>query len=176
VSGWLADQLPAYLTEDPLFGGFVGVFTTLANQTRAHTDALEHLADLDVTPGPMLRYLAQWLAFDGIDPALDDQRQRHLVAQLGAIVAGRGTRRGLTALLSLLTEEEVDVTDTAGGVGPPTKVVTVRVQNTAWLTSDQLHDLVLDEIPADCTLRLYVQGREVTTAPKVACRADHATD
>lgn len=174
ATDWLAEQLPAYLVEDRLFRTFLAVFTELAGETRVHGDALAHLADLDVTAGPMLRYLGQWLAFGEIDPGLPDHRQRELLGRLGSIVAWRGTRRGLTELFTLLTQDEVEVT-AAGPTspdGPRRKIVTVRVANTAWLTPEQFIKFVGNEIPADCTLTLVVNGHELTKAATGSRRRD----
>lgn len=174
MTSWLADQLPAYLLEDRRFSDFLAIFAALAGETRVHGDCLPYLVDVDVTPGPILRYLAHWLAFDELDPGLPDLRQRQLVSSLAGIVAWRGTRRGLIELLTLLTEDEVVVTSGApapiGGISAlpvasrvaGDKVVTVRVANTAWLTAEQFTEFVRNEIPADCTLELIVDGRALT--------------
>lgn len=183
MSNWLADQLPSCLLDDAFMRGLIEVFAAVAAQTRAHGDALPYLADLDVTPGPMLRYLAQWVAFDALDPELPEGRQRDVVRQLGYIVAWRGTRRGLTALLRVMTDDDVEVETTspdddqerprparpgevtvgeAAGQGP--KLVTVRVANTAQMTPQRFWQLVAEEIPADCVLRLFVDGRELMPA------------
>jgi phage tail-like protein len=164
VSGWLADQLPAYLLDDKFFRDFIALFTELAAETRVHSDSLPYLADIDVTPGPMLRFMGQWLAFDQIDPSLPDERQRDLLSRLGSILAWRGTRRGVTELLALLTGDEVEVTVDPTPTARGAKAVTVHVANSAWLTPEQFLQFVANEIPADCTLQLYVDNRELTAA------------
>jgi phage tail-like protein len=174
MSTWLTDQLPSYLLEDPFFRGLVEVFAALAAETRAHGDALPYLADLDVTPAPMLRFLGQWVGFDAIDPELSRVRHQEIVSQLGDVVAWRGTRLGLTTLLTMLTEDEADVVDStdAGAQQGGAKVVTVRVRNTAWMTPERFLELVENEIPADCHLRLFLRDHELTSG--VPARGGHA--
>lgn len=163
---WLLKQLPALYRDDDFFSRFVALFDELGQRTNDIAEMLPDLADVTITPAPMVRYIAGWLGVNYLDPALPMDRQRKLVAQLGGLLGWRGTERGLIRLLEVLTEGDVRIED-GGGVyadrGAPRnpKRVTVHVSTAGQVPIEQLADLVRDEIPADCRLVLRVGGQLV---------------
>jgi phage tail-like protein len=174
---WLLDQLPSYLASDDFFARFVAMFAELAEGTLAHADALPHLADVDVTPDAMVPFLASWMGVGTVDDTLPGDRQRLLVARLGAIQAWRGTRRGLCDVLELVTGAPATVVDSGGiyaeGEAPRgQRHVVVRVETAGSVTREHLFAFVSDEVPTDCSFELEIGDDDASvTTPRRRRRA-----
>jgi phage tail-like protein len=159
--------------QDDFFRRFVGIFQEVATSYVEAADGVEHVADPMVAPAPLLPWLGSWLGTNVIDPSLDVDTQRRLVAAAGQTLAWRGTRRGLTEWLHVLTGGPVLIDDPGGvhreGEAPvQAPIVRVRVISTGWLPEDEFVELVRAELPAHVGLELFVGDRLVTTPPEPA--------
>lgn len=163
---WLLAQLPMGMLEDDFFRRFVSIFQDVATTVLEGADNLQNVVDPSVTPTPMLPYMASWLGVRSLDPSLPESLKRRILAESGDILAWRGTRRGLVALLELLCEGEVDVVETGGvwreGEAPRgTGRVEVRVDAPRWASTADFVALVLDELPAHLPAFIFVGGELV---------------
>jgi phage tail-like protein len=168
---WLLDQLPVGMVQDDFFRRFVGIFQEIATSYVEGADGVEHVADPSVTPAPLLPWLGSWLGTSVIDASLDIDTQRRLVIASGHTMAWRGTRRGLTEWLHVLTGGPVLIDDPGGvhreGEAPQhPPVVRIRVISTGWLPEDEFITLVRAELPAHVGLELFVGDRMVASPPE----------
>lgn len=169
---WLVAQLPLGMQDDDFLVRFVRIFQDVADGLLVHADGLPHLADLTVTPTPMVRWLAHWIGVDTIDERMDDVLQRALVDVLGDALQWRGTERGVRALLDLLAGPGVVVEDTGGirraaVAGPERPVdvgadtgghVTVRSPAPSYVGVEDYAALIRAAVPATVTLVVHVDG------------------
>jgi phage tail-like protein len=165
---WLLDQLPVGMVQDDFFRRFVSIFQEVATSYVEAADGVEHVADPTVAPAQLLPWLGTWLGTSVIDPSLDIDTQRRLVIASGRTMAWRGTRRGLTEWLNVLTGGPVLIDDPGGvhreGEAPELPpVVRIRVMSSGWLPEDEFVALVRAELPAHVGLELFVGDRLVTT-------------
>ncbi|MCU1497989.1 MAG: phage tail protein [Acidimicrobiales bacterium] len=172
---WLLNQLPTGMLDDDFFVRFVRIFQTVATTLMEGADNLEHVLDVTVAPVPMVRWLGTWLGVDDVDSALPHDIQRSIVATTGQMLAWRGTARGLSLFLEMVTGGPVEIVE-SGGVfaegqatpGPPT--IGVRVASSGWVQND--HDfvaLVRRELPIAASAEIRIGERLVwPTATPVA--------
>ncbi len=162
---WMLAQLPVGMQDDDFLMRFVRIFQDVADGLLVHADALPHLADLTVTPTPMVRWLGHWIGNDAIDERMDDVLQRALVDVFGASLQWRGTRRGLRQLLELLVGPGVEIEDTGGihredvdgGSGGHVNVTSST--SSSFVTDQDLAALIRAEVPASVTLAVHVNGQ-----------------
>lgn len=162
---WLVEQLPMVLRADPFLCDFLGIIQEVADGIQVHAENLTDIVDVTVTTSEMVRWIGTWVGVDNVDPSLSDERQRRLVRGRGRLLAWRGTRRGLQALLELITGAAVAITDTGRVVaaGEP-----VSAQPFVWVDVDRL-DAPLDymaavvaaELPPDVGFVVRVDGEAV---------------
>lgn len=163
---WLVNQLPVGMLGNDFFVRFVSIFQEMAETLMASADQVEHLPDAAVTPAPLLTYLASWIDVQTVDESLPEELQRLILQSSAKALALRGTRRGLTKYLEMLSGGPVEVED-GGGVWPeggaPDDVAWVRmsVPGTGHLSEDEFVALVRDEIPAHVRAELLVAGRRI---------------
>jgi phage tail-like protein len=163
---WLVGQLPVGMLEDNFFYRFASIFQEEAGTFLDAADNLDKVVDPALAPPAMVRFLAAWLALPPIDPTLDETYQRKLVMQAAKLRWWRGTKRGLSGLLELLTGSRVEIDD-SGGVSrqcssrPRCPKVRVRVGTTGWLSEEEFVELVKDEVPANVGLELFVGERRL---------------
>jgi len=111
---WLLNQLPMGMIEDDFFARFVGIFQNVATTLLDDVDNLENVVDVTVAPDPVVRWMGTWLAVGAIDPSLTDSLQRRIVRECATILAWRGTKRGMVALLELMSLGPATVEDSGG--------------------------------------------------------------
>lgn len=167
--GWLAEQLPRALSDDPFTRRFLRIFEDVAESVRRNVIAFEH--DLDVALGPMefVRWMGGWLALTA-PASLPEPRQRELVAAAGAMWRRRGTKPAVIRLLEAVTASSVEIDDGAGvfeegGAPPNRKAVVVRLGGRGGLTDEQLLELLRLEVPANTTLELDVTPDRLDDPP-----------
>ncbi len=183
---WLVGQLPLGLFEDDLLRRFVSIFQTIGDGVLDQVDNLGHLLDPAVAPTPMVRFLGQWLGEEALQGELDDLVARRWVAAGPELARWRGTARGLTLLLELVTGAPVVVTESgrvsvqgrdhntgsdsgsdsgsgwrssaAGHDGDHRRPspVVIRVSRLGALGPADLEALVRRELPAHVAFALYV--------------------
>lgn len=164
---WLVDQLPVGMLEDQFFVRFVSIFQELADTYVDAIDSVPASVDLSVAPPAFVRWLGGWIGLDSVDPGLPVAAQRAWVRDYGEVLAWRGTRRGLEALLRLLSGGPASVEEGGGsyaeGEAPAQSPAWVRMEvaSTGLLSEEDFVRLVRDEVPAHVTVELVVGGRRV---------------
>jgi phage tail-like protein len=163
---WLIGQLPVGMLQSDFFVRFVSIFQELGGSLMDDADLIDHVADSTVTPVPMLGHLASWIGVDTIDASLPEQLQRLILSSSAKALAHRGTRRGLTGYLEMLSGADAHVEE-GGGVWAegeaPGDVAWVRmtVAATGHLSEDEFVAIVRDEIPAHVRAELWVGDRRI---------------
>jgi phage tail-like protein len=162
---WVVRQLPMGMTEDDFFVRFVSIFQHMSNTVFEQIDTLPSLFDTAVAPDALVRAVGSWVGLDWVDPSFDDRVQRVLVRGYSAGLQWRGTRRGLTDLLTMITGEPPIIQD-SGGVyyeeapdRPPH--VRIVVANSGPATSRDLLRIIREELPASVTFELEIDGQRV---------------
>jgi phage tail-like protein len=154
------------MTEDDFFVRFVSIFQEVGGTVFDQIDMLPFVFDTAVAPDALVRAIGSWVGLDWVDPSLPDLAQRRLVRGYSALLPWRGTRKGLTELLHLITGVEPDIVD-SGGVylenEAPASVPHVRISVSASgpATDQDLLRIVREELPATVTFELEVAGRRV---------------
>jgi phage tail-like protein len=154
------------MLDDDFFYRFASIFQDQAGTYLDSIDNLEHVLDPAVAPPAMVRFLATWLALPPLEPSLDELYQRLFVQAAAKLRWWRGTRRGLSTMLELLTPGRVQVTE-SGGVfrqgeaGERAPWARVWVETTGWLPEAELVEVVRDEVPANVALELFVGERRL---------------
>ena len=166
---WLLNQLPVGMLEDAFFTNFVRIFQEQATTYLDEIDSLEHMIDLTVAPDAMVRYLGRWIGVQNIDARLPHEEQRRFVRESGEILAWRGTKRGLTKLLELISGGPVVVEETGGiyrehDAPHNPQRVRIQVQSTGWTTEADFLELIQAEIPASVSFEARVGDRVIWPA------------
>ena len=163
---WLVDQLPVGMAQSDFFVRFVGLFQELSSTLLDDADLVEHVADITVTPVPMLPCLAGWIGIDSVDESLPEDLQRLIVRSSATSLAHRGTVDGLRGFVEMLSGAPAEVVD-GGGIWregeAPHDVAWVRitVAGTGHLSEDEFVALVRDEVPAHVRVELWSDSRRV---------------
>lgn len=161
---WLLEQLPNGLLDSDFFVRFVSIFQEMAESLVGNADNVENLVDLTVAPTEFVRWLGSWIGVEGIDAALPDDLQRRIVESSAQTLAWRGTKRGLTKFLEMVSGGPAEVED-GGGVWRDdeaphdTAWVRMRVESTGWMPEPAFTVLVRDEVPAHVRAQLWVGER-----------------
>ena len=161
---WLVDQLPVGMAQHDFFVRFVGIFQELASTLLDDADMVEHVADVTVTPVPMLEALAGWIGVDSVDASLPVDLQRLIVRSSARSLARRGTADGLREFVQMLSGGPATIDD-GGGIWregeAPNDVAWVRIEvdGTGHLTDQEFVALLRDEVPAHVRVELWVGGR-----------------
>jgi phage tail-like protein len=168
-SQWLLNQLPVGMLDADFFVRFVSIFQTVGSSLLENADNIDYLTDVTVAPDAMVRWLGSWIGTDTIDPSLEDELQRRIVASAAATLTWRGTVAGLKRFLELSSGGPAEVVDGGGvwrdGEAPSdTAWVRMTVQSTGWMDENDFIDLVRDEVPAHVYPELYVGERRVWPA------------
>ena len=160
--GWLVEQLPRVMGEDPVLHDLVSAFEQVHDTVRERIDAIEYQVDTGLASPEMLAYLGSWLGvmLEPTDPA---EYRRTLVREVGKLLGWRGTRFGVEALLQAATGARVTVIDAGGVYGsndqvpPPDSVVVVQMDHTGHLTEKQVLGFLQSELPLGAKVQLDVR-------------------
>jgi phage tail-like protein len=168
-SQWLLNQLPVGMLDADFFVRFVSIFQTVGSSMLENADNIDYLTDVTVAPDAMVRWLGSWIGTDTIDPSLEDELQRRIVASAAATLTWRGTVAGLKRFLELSSGGPAEVVDGGGvwrdGEAPSdTAWVRMTVQSTGWMDENDFIDLVRDEVPAHVYPELFVGERRIWPA------------
>lgn len=163
---WLVGQLPAGMLSEDFFVRFVRIFQEQAQTLLTHADSLPHLADPQLAPPEMVRYLARWLGAPGIDDSYDEATQRAVLATIARTLPWRGTRHALVELAQLYSGGPATIADGGGvfaqGRAPADAAwVRIEVAGTGSLLTEDFLALMLDELPAHVRAQIVVGGRQV---------------
>jgi len=161
-SGWLVDQLPRVMGQDPVLHDLVSAFEQVHDTVRERIDAIEYQVDTGLASPEMLAYLGSWLGvmFEPTDPA---EYRRSLVREVGKLLGWRGTRFGVEALLQAATGARVTVIDVGGVYGsndqapPYDATVVVQMDHTGHLTEKQVLGFLQSELPLGAKVQLDVR-------------------
>lgn len=176
--GWLREQLPTVMAEDPFTSRFVQVFEDVATTMRERSDAIDDLFDVTVAPPGIVRFIGSWVGIE-VPASLPVESQRRLVQAAGPLLRWRGTARGVEKLVEAVTGADVAVDENGGvfaeGDAPQRNpVVTIEVTDTGPLNEEQLLAMLRAEVPADAVLELRVAGHAVEE-PETEAPDDAAT-
>jgi len=154
------------MAQSDFFVRFVGMFQQLASTLLDDADLVEHVADVTVTPVPMLQCLAGWIGIESVDQSLPEDLQRLIVRSSAQSLAHRGTVAGLRGFVQMLSGASAEVID-GGGIWRESEAphdvawVRVAVAGTGHLSEDEFVALVRDEVPAHVRVELWVGTRRV---------------
>jgi phage tail-like protein len=154
------------MVEDDFLERFVTIFQRVADTILQQIDNLPHAFDPTVAPDAMVRLMAEWFGVNWVDSSLDDRLQRRIVIGYADLIRWRGTARGLTSLLELLTGGSATVVDNGGifpeGESPDASPhIRLEVESAGWNKISDLVEIVRSEIPAVATWELWVAGSRV---------------
>lgn len=171
-AGWLADQLPGVLGEDPFVRQFLRIFEDVAATVRESIDALPAYMDVGVTPSRFVPWLGMWVGID-VPPGLSEYRQREIVVAAGSAWTDRGTARGLRRLVEAATGGPVEVSDGGGVFGRDEaprgqRLVVVEVSQLGELSELQLLRLVEEAVPAQAAWEVRLGDRTLRNSEREA--------
>jgi phage tail-like protein len=163
---WMVNQLPVGMTDADFFVRFVSIFQEVGRTLLEDADNIDNVVDVTVAPDAVVRWMGSWIGTESIDPSLDDELQRRIVAGAAASLTWRGTTNGLRRFLELASAGPAEVSDGGGvwrdGEAPAdTAWVRMRVDSTGWLPEADFVELVRDEVPAHVRAELYVGDRRI---------------
>lgn len=168
----LVASLPAVYQGDAFTERLLSAFDDALAPLLLTLDNLEAYLDPATAPPDFLPWLAGWVGITMDDNWSIEQRRR-LVAEGVALLAWRGTRRGVVDLIRSylgVPEEQVEVTDTGGvawsatpdgtppGSETPAVVVRVRVDEPGDVDRDRLEHLMEQSVPAHVATSVEVVG------------------
>ena len=106
----LVDHLPAVYREDPFIARFLSGFQTVFDDLAAEVDDVARYLDPMTTDAEFLPWLSGWVALTlRADWSVDTQRS--FIQQIVPLYGARGTRVGLQRMLTLYTDQPVEVDD-----------------------------------------------------------------
>jgi phage tail-like protein len=161
--------MPAVYQEDPATMSWTAGLDDVLAPVISTLDCVGAYVDPMLAPADFLLWLADWFA-TALDENWPLRRQRSAVARSVALYRQSGTVAGLRALVELVTEAEVEVTDSGGVVWsqqpntpPPGRdevAVDVRVQAAPGAALDlrAIDELVAAAKPAHVAHRVEVWG------------------
>lgn len=164
----LADRLPAVYLEDPFTQRFLTALDEVLAPVFTTLDGFAGYLDPRIAPEDFLEWLAHWVALD-VGEGWSAPRRRALVARAVELHRWRGTRRGLTEHVALLTGGQVEVRDSGGCTStdrpgsvvaeePPLVHVRVRVPRPDEVDRTRLAAAIADAVPAHVAVELEVVG------------------
>lgn len=163
--GWLVDQLPGAMAEDPFTRRFVSIFEEVGTGFRERIANVEHVLSTTTGTKATLRWMGSWLGVR-IPTQLDLPVTRDLVAAAGEQMPVRGTVEGLVAVLEAACGAVPDVEESGGvyrsGDSPDVeKTVMVRLEDAGQLGKDGVLRLVNAEVPADVAVSVWVGDEQI---------------
>lgn len=159
--------LPGVYQDDPFTLRFTAALDDVLAPVFLALDSFASYLDPDLAPEDFLSWLGRWVAF-GLDETSGLALRRDLVRRAVELHRWRGTGRGLTEHVRLLTGGEVEVTDSGGcaystepggalpGSGPPQVHVRVRVPDPDAVEPHQLRAALAELVPAHVRLTVDV--------------------
>lgn len=152
-------RLPGLYAEDDFTQRFCSAFDALLAPIFATLDSLPAYLDPALAPEDFLDWMASWVGLV-VDESWTVARRRELVGSAVDLHRWRGTRRGLTEHVRLVTGGQVEITDSGGvswsrqpqtrlpGSDRPALHVRVRVPDPSTLDVRRLDALVAQAKPA----------------------------
>jgi phage tail-like protein len=177
----LGERLPAMYLEDSFVQRLAAALDDVLAPVFASLDNLDAYLDPGLAPEDFLQWLGGWVGL-ALDESWPVERRRAVLAEAAGLYRVRGTARGLTAYLRLLTGAEVEVDETGGtaysttaDAAPPgspnfAMVVRLRAPEGRELDPARIEALVAAAKPAHVVHRIELQAprareRQAPTAP-----------
>jgi phage tail-like protein len=166
----LGRALPGLYQGDELAQRFLGAFDDVLAPVFCALDNFDAYLDPRLAPSDFLEWLATWVGV-ALDGGAAPERRRTLVAEAVELYRWRGTARGLSRAVALVTgvEPEVEETGTAGwspiptadgtGAVAPSVRVILRVPDPATIDRAQVDAIVEATKPAHVTHQVEVVAR-----------------
>jgi phage tail-like protein len=165
----LATLLPGLYQDDDLAVRFTSALDAVLAPVLGVLDSRDAYVDPRLAPLDFVHWLAQWVGAD-LDASWPEHRQRALVANAADLYAWRGTARGLSELIKIITGVAPEIVETGGvtwtGSPPPAGqlpgsagaaiVVRVRTRKGATIDPVRLDRLVAAAKPAHVAHRVEV--------------------
>ena len=166
----LVAQLPRVLADDGFVSGLLRIVEDVSATVEVQVAGIDTLVDLSVTTEDMVVWMAGWLGLDWVAAELPEPRRRSFVQGAGALLAWRGTRKGLQGLLELVTDAPVAVRDSGGVFGAGQAPVgapwmAVDMTSVEPLTVSQVAAVALAHAPIGVAFGLTVGGLPVPWEP-----------
>ena len=167
----LGQLMPAVYLEDPFAQRFTQGLDTVLAPVFLTLDCIDAYLDPALTPPDFLPWLASFLGVE-LDEVWPLPLRRVMVMHAAALHRLRGTRRGLTAIVKLLTGGEVELvesggvswSDEAGGSPPGDPVpglrLTVRVADPSAVDQRGLLAAVRETVPAGIPVAVDVVAKQ----------------
>lgn len=168
----LAASLPAVYQGDDFTERLLSAFDDALAPLLLTLDNLEAYLDPATAPPDFLPWLAGWVGIT-LDDNWSIEQQRRLVAEGVALLAWRGTRRGVVDLIRSylgVPEDQVEVEETGGvawsatpdgavpGSEGPAVTVRVRVADPGDVDRARLEHLMAQSVPAHVATSVEVVG------------------
>lgn len=164
----IGSYLPALYQEDDLTQRLLAGLDEVLAPVFATLDALPAYLDPGTAPEDFLAWVGSWLGLV-LDPEWSPQRRRAVVAEASRLYGLRGTAAGLRELLALVSDADIEVSD-SGGVavselpggelpGTPEPTVTVRLHGLKQDAVDALLPLIRAWRPAHVLVSLQLDAQ-----------------
>jgi len=107
--------LPSLYRDDKNMEKFLHIFEDILNPLENTIDNLDLYFDPSLTTEPLLSWLASWLDLV-LDANLPLERRRELVGSAAVLYRWRGTKRGLTEYLRIITGTTPEISESVTGM------------------------------------------------------------
>lgn len=94
--------LPALYRDDDFAGRFLSIFEEILNPIETTIDNISYYFDPDITPSSFLIWLSSWAGMV-LDERWPEDKKRHLIKSAVELYRWRGTKRGLSEHIRLVT-------------------------------------------------------------------------
>lgn len=176
VANPIGERLPAVYAEDDFAQRMTGALDDVLAPVFATLDCLPDYFDPILAPPDFVEWLSGWVAF-ALDEGWTLAQRRALVANAVELHRWRGTARGLSAHVRLLTLGDVDIVDSGSctfserpGVDLPARgahvEVKVRVPDPRTIDEPRLLAAIVEAVPAHVRVSLDVAA--AAPAPRSA--------
>ena len=107
--------LPALYRDDEFMGQFLLIFESIMKPLENSVDNLDLYLDPQITPEPLLPWLASWLDL-ALDTTWPIKRRRELVKSGAELYRWRGTKHGLSEYLRIYTGAVPEISEYIEGM------------------------------------------------------------
>ena len=115
LEGSYLKYLPGLYREDEFMGQFLRIFESVMKPIENTIDSLDLYFDPQMTPEPLLPWLASWLDLV-LNPTWPLKRRRNLVKSCAELYRWRGTKRGLSEFIKIYTGTEPEISEYVEGM------------------------------------------------------------
>jgi phage tail-like protein len=174
------EYLPSLYRSDKNMEQFLHVFEDILNPIENTVDNLDLYFDPSLTPEPVLTWLSSWLGIV-LDANLPLERRRELVASAVELYRWRGTKKGLTEYLRIITGCTPEISESVAGMrldrdtrlGINTLLgssgkgfqfsVSLSLEENSMVTAAAIKNIIEVEKPAHAVYTLQITGKSQQT-------------